>query len=199
MWKRAVLAVPLLLCSSLWLMLIGRATAQQTAPSADVAQKELPLLPYDPNYSSSLECHMTCNLTQPRSPEANLTLIPPSSRPAIPAGSLRLDVTIYFDGFEKGNFAILSSLAQPRGCFESSGRPPNAPPPGLHVCVTRVGNGQPSPMHDRAITVQGLEPGLNYFWRVLSATASGWITSEVVRCQAPVCPVDFQPEASIPR
>ena len=41
-----------------------------------------------------------------------------------------------------------------------------------------------------AVGLQAPEPGINYYWRVLTATPSGWITSQVGRFEAPVCPSD---------
>jgi hypothetical protein len=39
-------------------------------------------------------------------------------------------------------------------------------------------------------TVEGLEPGLNYFFRLVTPVGGRSVTSEVVRIQAPVCPAD---------
>ena len=41
-----------------------------------------------------------------------------------------------------------------------------------------------------AIGLQAPEPGINYYWRVLTETPSGWISSPVERFEAPVCPSD---------
>jgi hypothetical protein len=35
------------------------------------------------------------------------------------------------------------------------------------------------------------QPGINYYWRVLVLTPQGWVPSETVRYEAPICPVDF--------
>ena len=42
----------------------------------------------------------------------------------------------------------------------------------------------------RAVSLQNPEPGIYYYWRVLSETPSGWIASPVARFEAPVCPSD---------
>jgi hypothetical protein len=42
----------------------------------------------------------------------------------------------------------------------------------------------------RAVSLQNPEPGVYYYWRVLSETPSGWIASPVARFEAPICPSD---------
>lgn len=34
------------------------------------------------------------------------------------------------------------------------------------------------------------EPGINYYWRVLTLTEDGWVPSEIKRLPWPICPVD---------
>ncbi len=41
---------------------------------------------------------------------------------------------------------------------------------------------------------KGGDPGVNYYWRVLTLTPQGWVPSEIARYEAPICPVDFVPE-----
>ena len=38
--------------------------------------------------------------------------------------------------------------------------------------------------------LEKLEPGVNYYWRVLTRTDGGWVPSAVARVEAPTCPVD---------
>jgi len=44
------------------------------------------------------------------------------------------------------------------------------------------------------IELEGLEPGLTYFWRVCTLNEDGWIPSEIIRCEAPICPADIKEE-----
>ncbi len=37
------------------------------------------------------------------------------------------------------------------------------------------------------------EPGINYYWRVLTLTVRGWVPSQTSRYEAPICPVDSTP------
>ena len=40
------------------------------------------------------------------------------------------------------------------------------------------------------VVLDGLVPGLNYYWRVLRRTEAGWAPSGTARFEAPICPVD---------
>jgi hypothetical protein len=42
--------------------------------------------------------------------------------------------------------------------------------------------------------VEGLEPGVNYTWRIAIETESGRIVSESTTIRAVVCPADMAPE-----
>jgi len=41
-----------------------------------------------------------------------------------------------------------------------------------------------------AVGIESPEPGINYYWRVLTATPDGWVSSRVERFEVPVCPFD---------
>lgn len=43
---------------------------------------------------------------------------------------------------------------------------------------------------DRQIVFQTPEPGIYYYWRLLTKTPDGWVVSGNGRVQAPVCPAD---------
>jgi hypothetical protein len=47
------------------------------------------------------------------------------------------------------------------------------------------------PKDTAEIALADLEPGINYYWRVLIRSGGGWIPSQVARFEAPTCPVDF--------
>ncbi len=46
------------------------------------------------------------------------------------------------------------------------------------------------PHGQTAAGVEAPEPGLRYYWRVLTETPAGWIPSAVERFEVPVCPWD---------
>ncbi|MEM8649907.1 MAG: hypothetical protein AAGF54_05195, partial [Pseudomonadota bacterium] len=45
----------------------------------------------------------------------------------------------------------------------------------------------------------GGEPGINYYWRVLTRTPEGWVSSDISRYEAPTCPVDFERSSDTPK
>jgi hypothetical protein len=51
---------------------------------------------------------------------------------------------------------------------------------------------------DNELLWRGLEPGINYSWRVLILTGDGWLPSATGRAQGPICPAD-RPEPREPR
>lgn len=57
----------------------------------------------------------------------------------------------------------------------------------------KVGRYQASPSLPAGRTAAAIErpePGVNYYWRVLTRTGVGWAPSPVERFEAPTCPVD---------
>lgn len=114
-----------------------------------------------------------------------------------------IEVTVYKDGFGRARFASLFSVGAGRPFSPPGNQDANTRIPGLDRLTVRDvrpagATGAPDSARDRpsnvvAVEVEGLEAGLNYFWRVTSAVGDRKVTSEVVRCQAPTCPIDFQP------
>lgn len=48
----------------------------------------------------------------------------------------------------------------------------------------------PIPADKSSLESEGIEPGINYYWRILTLTSNGWVPSETARCEGPICPVD---------
>ena len=48
----------------------------------------------------------------------------------------------------------------------------------------------PLPAALEGATVAGPEPGIHYYWRLLTLTPEGWVTTSEARFEAPVCPWD---------
>jgi hypothetical protein len=155
---------------------------------------------------AGLECKTYCSDVKLRTPIAELTW------PASATASLErqgLEVTVYKNGFERGLSARLLvvrqgekfSLQRAAAAVSSSAQRV----PGLDKLVvvgvrTRSMRLRASSVNTITVQVEGLEPGLNYYWRVLSNTSgTNWVANrayQTVRCQAPVCPADMQPEES---
>jgi hypothetical protein len=41
-----------------------------------------------------------------------------------------------------------------------------------------------------SVAVEAPEPGINYYWRVLTETVSGWVSSPIERFEVPICVSD---------
>jgi hypothetical protein len=54
------------------------------------------------------------------------------------------------------------------------------------------------PAATAAISIEAPEPGINYYWRVLTASPGGWLPSVVERFEVPICPFDPIEEGRFP-
>lgn len=129
------------------------------------------------------------------------------SQPELSARAAQQDVevTVYRDGFERGLFARLPSVA-PRARFTVAPQAATAGQaiPGLaKLTVTDVVTSRDTNRPDRmrlfspaaddtefvVTQIEGLEPGLNYYWRLPSVVDG---QRPVVTSAGPVCPVDYR-------
>lgn len=138
--------------------------------------------------STSLSCEVFCSDTRIGVSVAELTFSGDTSN----LSQLVLEVTVYKNGFAIGRLARVSPIRAGQK-FELI-RPPGetGSAPGfdtLVVTAVRLQNGLVT------VRVEGLEPGLNYFWRVHPTGGSG---TEITVCQAVECPVDSEPPPQVP-
>jgi hypothetical protein len=155
--------------------------------------------------TSGLECQVACAETPSREPVAVLRWSANKDARMKALSEQRLEATIYKDGFERGAFVAV----QPSAKME----PKRFSPIGtggreLPLALTRLHTAIPprdesklrfeSTEQQPAVLVFGLEPGLNYFWRIAVSASTGNVASETVRCQAPVCPFDSDRETGAP-
>ena len=155
--------------------------------------------------AGDLVCVTYCSPTEPGSPIAEIKWVV-SNQPAT-AENLRkaataqnVEAAVNEDGFERGRFVRLSSVAPQARFAPAAPQPGAAPLPGLgNLSVGTVASSQEggaalrlaSPAEggreNVVVQVQGLRPGLNYYWRVRAATPG---QTQVVMCRAPICPTD---------
>jgi hypothetical protein len=146
-----------------------------------------------------------CSPTEPGTPVAEIKWVV-SNQPAT-AETLRkaataqsVEAAVNEDGFERGRFVRLSSVAPQARFAPAAPQPGAAPLPGLgNLSIGTVASSQEpgaalrlaSPSEggreNVVLQVQGLRPGLNYYWRVRAATPG---QTQVVMCRAPICPSD---------
>ena len=79
----------------------------------------------------------------------------------------RIDITMFHDGFKTGRYL-------------TSGERP-------------VASGARSATQGQLL-FETAEPGLYYYWRLLTKTPAGWVVSGSGRFDSPTCPVDMVPE-----
>ena len=138
--------------------------------------------------STGLSCEVFCSDTRVGVSVAELTF----SGNADSLSQLVLEVTVYKDGFAIGRFARVSPIRAGQK-FEII-RPPGeiGSAPGfdtLVIAAVRLQTGLVT------VRVEGLDAGLNYFWRVLPTGGAG---TEITVCQAVECPVDSEPPPQVP-
>jgi hypothetical protein len=154
--------------------------------------------------SSGIQCKTYCDKFKPGTAFAELTMAAPDANRAERSDQPQLEVTVFKDGFKSGNFAALSSLTNGTKFSMRSGARSTDEEVGLESLVitdVRQGDGNPqsrglrSESNTVAVRIEGLEPGLNYFFRVPpaddNARAASADEGATIRCQAPICPVDI--------
>ncbi len=99
-----------------------------------------------------------------------------------------LEVTEYKDGFKRGLLNRLTSVGRDQTFARVM--PDNLRTEDA-VQQTRLSLTKRVIQADGRVSIRitGLSPGINYSWRICSAT-NGEVLSEVVRSQSPICPAD---------
>jgi hypothetical protein len=159
-------------------------------------------------------CETRCSPDKPRTAVARITwtLPEPAGEAAAFAkrmASQNIEVTVHKDGFAKGVFARMAGANESRP--SAAGAPAGQSLPGLAgLVVTKVRTqrqelqeagpgGANAPLAAReagdqsrgvVIEIEGLEPGMNYYWRVPGASNAE--SSVIARCRAPICPADMR-------
>jgi hypothetical protein len=161
-----------------------------------------------------LECRVYCSKTKPRTGVAEISWKEVASARSggapLKISEQQLEVTVYKYGFERGVYAKPFSIQRnQRFLLQPSNSNSQQRIPGLDQLILvdaqtsrdRSSGARPNPdmrtLVDRPdadiiARIEGLEPGLNYYWRVPLEIEQGRVlASEVVRCKGPVCPVDL--------
>jgi hypothetical protein len=118
----------------------------------------------------------------------------------------KIEVTTFADGFERGLFATMSPAPLPKGAQPKALRSATGQAiPGLEklrVIAVATSRDRPKPalrlqpsieagVESATIQIGGLEPGMNYYWRLpAAASLRSAQPEEVLLCRGPICPVD---------
>jgi hypothetical protein len=147
----------------------------------------------------ALTCEVFCSPTKLRTSNARICWnLPPSAFEGRSPETIgqSLQTTVFKNGFEKGLFVTLPVTATTR---ERPITPIPAPKQGRLrayqiqiIDIERRKSAQlPAGGAGVCVVIEGLEPGVNYTWRIQADTAAGKVVSPSVRCQAQVCPADL--------
>jgi hypothetical protein len=137
---------------------------------------------------------VACSETDLRKPVA---IIRWNASSSFRADDQRLDVTVFKDGFERGEFATIdpqggrARMARPstEGLLESGGAR-MIRPLDLTVAPRSSREAAPDDGGMTVIEVQNLEPGVLYQWRMVGRAEAGFGATETVAVEAPVCVAD---------
>lgn len=133
--------------------------------------------------SIELKCETSCSQTKIRTPQVILTFKAAESQ----LSQIALETTVFSEGFALGILARLTGITR-EGRFQVV-RPENQRNVGGLSSLTIAGVEVSEPTGMVRVTIEGLEPGLNYQWRLRSLDLATAL-SDVAICQAPACPFD---------
>ncbi|HXD32554.1 MAG TPA: hypothetical protein VN643_15640 [Pyrinomonadaceae bacterium] len=142
-----------------------------------------------PAPAPNFECRTFCSPDKLRTPV--MELVWRASQASLAAE--RVEVTVYKDGFAKGVYvSVGASQGQSAALTTRNTAQDDRLPPALKKLVVVDSASLSTRPGMATIQIEGLEPGLNYFWRVVSGS-NRLVAGGAVRCKAPVCPADMQP------
>ena len=170
---------------SLLVVLAVTMSVPQVAAKRPVTQADAPPL-------RDLTATTSCSDTVPWRGLARLTW----STDAGPIANLRLDVTVYKGGFENQMFATLWPFERGRTFETRDTRLPDRPDKAMvNLKLTDVQT--PAQQSVTTVAIDGLEPGVLYFWRLLTRAPQGWTPIGFARASGPVCPNDARSPSSV--
>lgn len=175
-------------CFLLVFLLTGCAVAATEAPAPLERTVKQPEVPAPEKEAGGLLIETFCSPTRIRTGVARLSW---ETKPEL-VESQRIEVTIFKDGFQKGLFGSMIPL-KPRQPFQ----PPEVKEPELRALAPVTDLRLADVRFEREqgvnnIEVEGLEPGLIYFWRLFTLIDDEWVPGETVQVEAPVCVADMK-------
>lgn len=141
--------------------------------------------------SIELKCDISCHESKIRTPQAELSFKAGQDQ----LSQIAVEVTVFKNGFAKGTLARLTGISRD-GKFVIVRTDNQANVSGLERLL--VGGIEVSEATGLVtVVIEGLEPGLKYYWRLKSLDLASTLSNTAV-CQAPACPFD-QVEEQVPR
>jgi hypothetical protein len=153
----------------------------------------------------TITCEVFCSQTKLRTANARIRWYPTKAGPeaaSLAAAQPTLQTTIFPDGFEKNLYVTVATGPDaaeraPVAAAEAAKRQLRA----FQFRVIQVERARTSEANtpESGVVVEGIEPGMNYAWRVVAEAGAAAMRSPVVMCQAPVCPADIVREPRQPQ
>lgn len=180
-----------MLLSSFYLFLACAAVKHET-PTPETEVLNRPVLGKDTGIANDFLCRTYCSEIKLRTGIALLTWS--SNERAF--SNQRIDVTVYTNGFRDHVYTILWPIKTYQK-FQTSSLvklPDRDDNQRLFLTVGQVDFDQKSGRV--SVELEGLEPSINYFWRVLALTKKGWVPSQTIDGAGPICPADMVDESN---
>jgi hypothetical protein len=183
-----------------------------TPASFPAAIAQIPAETSQPRTESALAvtCEVFCSQTKLGSSNARIRWS--VSSPALAASGVSLatakqslDVSVFYKGLDKGLYVTLPiSGRTPQRAVAPQGQSKQAALRAYQFQIVEIEQPKTpqaaeSTSGQMGVVIEGLEPGVNYTWRVAIETPSGKVVSAPVTCQASTCPVDLIPPKREPR
>ena len=163
-----------------WLLCKAIAVFVLFTPLTGCSTSELESMP-------GITCETYCSTTESRVSLGNVHFGGLIVDPA----NARLEFTVYSEGFERGAFASFSPLTA-----DPESEPTLSLPALRGLRPFRVQLVSVEPASDEqsilGVTLKGLEPNVNYAWRLRHQTEDGAMMSALAVCPTPVCIHDAQ-------
>jgi hypothetical protein len=154
-----------------------------TASAAPPDALTLPVIDPDTTLVRDFTATTFCTDTVPRRGLARLTW----RTDAHLRGTQRLDVTVYKGGFDRSMYATLWPLEKGRTSQEVQTRLPARADKHI-VFLTLIDLRTSADDQVTDLLLEGLQPGVNYFWRVSTLAAQGWVPGRFGVSPGPICP-----------
>ncbi len=152
-----------------------------------------------PGPPMELVCQVSCSPTKLRTGVATVSW---AVRPGSGTRAQReqaLDMSVFPDGFNTGAYARLFPLQRGGPFTPIPTRGPSPTESAPRAFQVEAAEARTVPQANRVVVrVEGVEPGLNYFFRVASPTRGEGESSPPISCTAPVCPADMKPTPQQP-
>jgi hypothetical protein len=147
----------------------------------------------------AVTCETFCSQIRPGTSSIRLrwSLTPKAETAAVKSladAKASIEVTVFSEGLEKGAYVTLPvPSTQPTQPVAAVAQGQQAQLRAYRIQIVEVDQPRAEIAGgslESGVLIEGLEPGVNYTWRVVLETAAGRLVSPPVTCPAATCPTD---------